>query len=174
MYFANILLTHEYPLGRQRPTSRKKADWFHSIAVFSENSISELEVGNRISCQIIHFFGSKGSPVLDTFNSTIYCHSIRYGKKIYELSGYGGSYGVIGIIRTIDGQIESDGKTDKSIDEIVKLAYKKWGYNRIPYAHQREESYNCVGFTDDILYFMKYNEWNPRIVQNHKKHGLYI
>ena len=60
-YFANILLTNDIPMGRMHLPKRKKGDWYHSIAVFSNKSIADLPIGSSpIECVVLHFFGHKG------------------------------------------------------------------------------------------------------------------
>lgn len=174
MFFANILLTTEYPLGRMHPPSRPKADWYHSISVFTEKNINDLEKGEEIACNIIHFYGVKGGPVLDISESKIKYHSTKHGKKLFVLDCYKHSYGVIGVIKTKTKSKPGFGKAILTHDEIKELAELKWGGEKIPYAHNRKESYNCVGFTDDILHMAKHGWWNKRVEENQKKFGLYV
>lgn len=174
-HFANILMTNDYPLGRMHAPKRKKGDWYHSIAVFATKSIDDLPIGGSpIECVIVHFFGENGSPVLSFLSSDIRCVRQHMGKKLYEITAWSGSTCVIGDIRTDNGYERGCGSSDMTIDEIVTIAIDKWGNNKIPYAHQRNESYNCVAFVDDILHWSSTRMWNPRIVNMHEKHGLYV
>jgi hypothetical protein len=174
-HFANILLTKDIPMGRMHAPKRKKGDWYHSISVFANENIDELPVGsNPIECFVIHFFGHKGSPVLSKLRTTIKCVRKHVGKKMYVLSAWGASLGVIGDIRTCKGYEKGFGSSSTPIDKIISVAFQKWGYEQIPYAHQRNESYNCVAFVDDILVWAATNQWNKRIIDMHSRHGLYI
>jgi hypothetical protein len=172
-HFANILMTDDHPMGRMHAPKRKKGDWYHSIAVFSNESIEDLPIGgNMIECVIIHFFGNTGSPVLSYLDSNIQCVKKHMGKKLYEIEAWAGSTCVIGDIRTEEGYENGYGSSNMSIPEIITVALGKWGNNKIPYTHQRNESYNCVAFVDDILHWSATCSWNPRIVNMHAKHML--
>jgi hypothetical protein len=175
-FFANILLSADFPMGRSKGTSRKKADWFHSISVFTEKSIYDMNmVSEPQKCTIIHFFGSAGSPVLQVTKSKIWCYNIHQGQKLYKIKQWGdSSYGKIGDVRTSIGYEPGYGRATTSIDNIIYASNKKWGNQKIPYAHQRNESYNCVAFVDDILSWAKNQKWNKRIKVNHLKYGLYL
>jgi hypothetical protein len=175
VYFANILLTSDYPMGRMHAPKRKKGDWFHSISVFSSEDINDLPIdGQSVECTVIHFFGYRGGPVLDITTTSIRCVRKHMGKKLYSVSGWSNYVAVIGDIRTAKGYELGYGSTLTSMDEIKSAAFGKWGSEKIPYAHQRNESYNCVAFSDDILVWAAKNRWNHRIEDMHKKHGLYI
>ena len=63
-------------------------------------------------------------------------------------------------------------RLNKSLEDIHIAAYNKWGSNKIPYAHQRNEGYNCVGFVDDIIAFAVTGERSQRIKQVHLKYKL--
>ena len=172
-HFANILMTNDYPMGRMHAPKRKKGDWFHSVSVFSRKSINELPVGGPpVNCIIIHFFGDNGSPVLNYLDSTIKCIKMHKGKKLYVIDAWSTSVCVIGDIRTNEGYECGYGYSNLTITEIVFAAINKWGNEKIPYSHQRNESYNCVAFVDDILYWASRQTWNPRIIDMHKKHRL--
>lgn len=173
-FFSNILLSDNFLIGRAHAPKRKKGDWRHSIGIFTSMSILRLKKDEDIKCIILHFFGCKGGPVLEKTSSTIKYKKTHIGKRIYSLSYYEGSIGVMGEIRTVNGYEPSNGKSSLSCNQIIRMAKNKWGYEKIPYTHQKKESYNCVGFTDDILYMVKYGEWNPRIVANHIMYGLYV
>ena len=175
VYFANILLSSDYPMNRMHSPTRKKGDWFHSISVFAHENINDLPVyGRPVDCVVMHFFGRAGSPVLETINTTIKCIKTHIGKKLYTVDAWGDAVGVIGDIRTENGYESGHGNTLTSIDNIKSAAIKKWGNDKIPYSHQRNESYNCVGFSDDILVWAEKNIWNKRIENMHNKYGLYI
>jgi hypothetical protein len=172
-HFANILMTNDHPMGRIHAPKRKKGDWYHSISVFAHESIDELPVGGSpVDCVIIHFFGEDGSPVLSYLSSTIKCTKTHIGKKLYEIDAWSTSTCVIGDIRTNNGYECGHGSSIMTIVEIVTAAINKWGDEKIPYTHQRNESYNCVAFVDDILHWASHQKWNPRIVDMHAKHGL--
>ena len=173
-YFANILLSHELPMGRNKVPCRKKGDWFHSISVFSENEFPIDDNGKQNNCTIIHFFSENGSPVLEKINSKICFVKTHKNKSIYKIDCWPNSWGVIGDIRTETSYINGCGKTPMFMDKILSNAFDKWSHNKIPYAHQRSESYNCVAFVDDILYFSSNGIWNKRIENNHIKYGLYL
>ena len=174
LHFANILLTHEQPFGRMNGPTRKKGDWFHSISVFANTSIVDLTIGVTTPCTVIHFYGEKGSPILDTFETYIKCYKEHRGRKLFNISAWSNSVGVIGDIRTLDGYNSGYGHCNRSIENIISSAFDKWGYNKIPYAHQKNESYNCVAFVDDILVWAKKGYWNDRIESMHNHYGLYI
>jgi len=152
---------------------RKKGDWFHSIALFCSVDIYHIK-DNYVSCSIIHFYGKKGSPVLSNISSKIKCVGMHNFKKIFVLECFPNSFAVIGDIRTSLGYEPGFGKCDMKFDDIVKIAFKKWGYEQIPYAHQRNESYNCVAFVDDILIMVRDGIWNKRIIDMHEKHRLVL
>ena len=173
-HFANIILSHECPMGKEKVPSRKKGDWFHSICVLCNHIIFEMKKGDKFNCKIIHFFGEKGSPVLDQIDSKISYVKEHKGKTIYMIDCWPHSYGVIGDIRTEDGYKDGYGISYMSMNNVTKNAFSKWGNNKIPYTHQYSESYNCVAFVDDILYFLVNNTWNKRIESNHIKFGLYL
>jgi hypothetical protein len=173
LFYYNILLSHEYPTGRMKCPSRKKGDWFHSIALFCPIDINTIK-DNYVSCSIIHFYGQKGSPVLCSIFSKLRCIGIHHNNKIFVLECFTNSFGVIGHIRTSLGYEEGFGKCDMKFDDIVKIAFEKWGYEQIPYAHQRNESYNCVAFVDDILIMVRDGIWNKRIIDMHEKHRLVL
>jgi hypothetical protein len=174
-FFANILLFTDMPFGKQGVPTRKKKDWFHSISVLGKSSIYKMKIGDIIKkCMVIHFYGEKGGPVLDTTYTDIYCDRIHKGEKIYKLSSYEYSYGVIGDLRIDEDYEKGYGECNYSIDNIINIAYKKWGYEKIPYAHQKGEGYNCVAFVDDILSICKYGKWSKRIERVHDKYKLYI
>lgn len=174
-YFANILLTEDHPMGRMMPPKRKKGDWFHSISVFTHKDINNLKVKSKaIPCTVIHFFGSNGSPVLSVLETSIRCYKIHQGTKLYSVGVWNNSAAVIGDIRTMDGYKEGYGKSNLTIFEIVTAAVNKWGNEKIPYAHQKNESYNCVAFVDDILTWAATKKWNSRIEKMHEKYGLYL
>jgi hypothetical protein len=173
-YFANILLSNDLLTGRMKGPTRKKGDWYHSVAVFSNKSIYDLDVGDNTLCWVVHFYGDTGSPVLSSFKSVIKCDKIHNNKKIYCLDAWKYSFGVIGDIRTENGYEQGYGVTSMSVDVIIFSACGKWGDNKIPYAHQKNESYNCVGFVDDILCWAKDMKWNKRVDDCHAKYGLYI
>ena len=174
-FFANILLSNHFPPGRMNVSTRKKGDWFHSISVFTNADIDALPVGGpSIKCFVIHFFGHKGGPVLDMTNTSIRCVKKHMGKKLYNVAVWGNSVAVIGDIRTENGYEPGHGSTNLSINEIKAAAIGKWGNEKIAYAHQRNESYNCVAFSDDILVWAAKKRWNQRIEEMHNKYGLYI
>lgn len=173
-FFANILLSHEFPSGRCSVHTRKKGNWYHSISVFTNKNILDLKIKSSLKCTIIHFFGNKGSPVLETSESTIMCLDEHKGSKIYRVSLWPSSCAVIGDVRTLKGYKPGYGKCNTPIENIIYAAYEKWGNEKIPYAHQRNESYNCVGFVDDILSWAQYQQWSERIELLHQKYGLYI
>lgn len=174
-HFANILMTNDHPMGRMHAPKRKKGDWFHSIAVFANESINDLPIGGHpIDCIIVHFFGDTGSPVLSYLESTIRCTRKHMGTKLYNIEAWNGSTCVIGDIRTDTGYKPGYGSSEMAIPDIVRIAVDKWGDNKIPYAHQRNEAYNCVSFVDDILHWSVTCEWNPRIVNMHEKHMLCV
>ena len=172
-YFANILLTADHPMGRSHCTTRKKADWFHSISIFSSTSIVDLPIGETTKCTVIHFHGHNGGPVLETFETSIKCTKKHIGKKLYYIPEWSDSAAVIGDIKTLDGLHSGYGECNIPIKNIISTAFNKWGFDRIPYVHQRNESYNCVGFVDDILTWADKGYWNDRIESMHKKHGLF-
>ena len=174
IHYANILLTDDHPIGRMNGPTRKKGDWYHSISVFSNTSIVDLTIGSKIPCTVIHFYGKKGSPVLSTFETYITCHREHRERKLYIVSAWSDSIGVIGDIRTMDGYNPGHGECNRTINNIIISAFKKWGYEQIPYTHQRNESYNCVGFVDDILVWANTGQWNERKEIMHNHHGLYI
>ena len=175
IYFANILLTEDHPMGRSRGPTRKNSGWYHSISVFAHTSISDLPVGGKpVYCKVIHFHGHSGGPVLESFDTYIQCVKNHIGKNIYVVSAWNNSIGVIGDIKTLEGYQAGNGQTKTPINNIVSAAIKKWGDDKIPYAHQRNEAYNCVGFVDDILVWSATGCWNNRIDAMHKKHCLYI
>ena len=174
-HFANILLSNDFPMGRAGSATRKKGDWYHSIAVFTDSNIFDIQIGEYpVKCKIIHFYGEKGSPVLSVINSKISCMKEHKGKKLYKIHCWSSSYGVIGDVRTHNGFEPGYGNTTKSISEIIIAAYEKWGNDKIPYAHQHNEAYNCVGFVDDILSWAENDYWNLRIEKMHIKYGLYV
>jgi hypothetical protein len=174
-YFANILLTADHPMGRMHAPKRKKGDWFHSISVFSDTDINNLPTGGRaIPCTVLHFFGHKGSPVLSTVGTTIRCYRVHMGKKLYTVGAWSDSVAVIGDVRTENGYESGHGRSTMSINEVITASEDKWGNDRIPYAHQRNEAYNCVAFVDDILSWAETQTWNKRIEAMHEKHGLYM
>ena len=173
-FFANILLSHEFPIGRSSIHTRKKGDWYHSISVFANESIHELKDNCSLECTVIHFFGENGSPVLDTIQTTITCIGHHNGYKLYRVSRWPHSCAVIGDVRTLKGYEPGYGNCNIPIKDIISAAYGKWGYGKIPYAHQRNESYNCVGFVDDILSWSQFHHWSDRIENLHHKYGLYI
>jgi hypothetical protein len=155
--------------------TRKKGDWYHSISVFTTKNINTLSPGGKdISCVILHFYGENGAPVLAKTISKISCIGTHKGKNLYKISAWSESCAVIGDVRTFDGYENGYGKTTKSIKSITTAAFGKWGDNKIPYAHQRSESYNCVAFVDDILSWAGKDCWNERIEAMHEKYGLYI
>jgi hypothetical protein len=175
VYFANILMTSDHPMGRMHAPKRKKGDWFHSISVFAFEDINDLPVGGpRVKCDVLHFFGHKGSPVLDMTTTYIRCTRKHMGKKLYMVSAWDTSVAVIGDIRTENGYEPGHGNTGTSINEIKVAAIGKWGDDKVPYAHQMSEAYNCVAFSDDILVWAAKNRWNHRIEEMHEKHGLYM
>ena len=175
VYFANILLSKDHPMGRSRGPKRNNAGWYHSISVFAYTSISDLPVGGKpVYCKVIHFYGESGGPVLKEFDTDIQCVKKHMGENIYIVSGWDDSIGVIGDIRTLSGYQPGYGQCKTPIENIVNASIKKWGDQKIPYAHQRNESYNCVGFVDDILVWSAKGYWNNRIEAMHNKHGLYI
>jgi hypothetical protein len=154
---------------------RKKGDWFHSISVFSHTNINDLPVGgNMVNCTVIHFFGRKGGPVLDMTNTTIRCVKKHIGKNLYTVAAWSDSVAVIGDIRTANGYEPGYGSTYVSINDIKSAAIGKWGDDKVPYAHQRNESYNCVAFVDDILVWAVKKRWNYRIESMHTKYGLHM
>ena len=172
-YFANMLLSKDFPMGRMSTPTRKKGDWFHSIAIFCNQNISELPVkGKMIKCTIIHFYGSSGTPVLSLCEAHIKCSSIHKGKKVYSIDLWDDSFAVIGDIKTNNGYEIGHGSSTIVINDIIDIAFNKWGYEQIPYTHQKRESYNCVAFVDDILHICKYHTWNPRIFDMHSKYQL--
>lgn len=174
-HFANILLTDDHPMGRMNAPKRKKGDWYHSIGVFANKSIVGLPIGSKpIDCTVIHFFGHRGSPVLSRLRTKIRCIKKHMGEKLYILSAWDTSVGVIGDIRTDNGYENGAGACDIPIQQIESTAFEKWGNEKIPYAHQRNESYNCVAFVDDILVWASTGRWNPRIIDMHAHHKLYI
>lgn len=174
-HFANMLLSKDFPLGRMHAPKRKKGDWFHSVAVFSNKNIHELTIGSTIyNCNIIHFHGNCGSPQLDFIYSDITCMSNHMGKKIYSISSWDDTFSVIGDVRTTEGYEKGYGSTNVKIRNIISVANEKWGKCVIPYSHQRSEAYNCVAFVDDILHWCLKGEWSERITKAHKVHGLYI
>ena len=174
-FFANILLSNHFPPGRMNVSTRKKGDWYHSISVFTTTDINTLSPGGRaINCTILHFYGQNGAPVLEKITSKISCIGTHKGKNLYKISAWPESCAVIGDVRTSDGYKNGYGKTSKSIKNITTAAFDKWGDNKIPYAHQRNESYNCVAFVDDILSWTEKDCWNERIKVMHEKYGLYI
>jgi hypothetical protein len=169
-YFANILISNELASGRKKVPRRKGADWFHSIAVFTSCNIRFLR--KTIPCIIIHFYGIKGAPVLDVSHTYISYHSTHQKENIYILDSYKNCYASIGTILTENTEEDSVGFSVYEFDIINGLAQSKWGNNNIPYTHNRKESYNCAGFTDDILHMCKYGKWNDRIVNNHNNYRL--
>ena len=174
-HFANILLSGDHPFGRMSAPKRKKGDWYHSVAVFADESINDLSIGaNPIKCVVIHFFGHNGSPVLEKIDTYIRCTRKHIDKKLYILSAWDKSIGVVGDIRTKKGYEKGYGICCQPIDKIISTAFQKWGYERIPYSHQRNESYNCVAFVDDISIQASTGIWNKRIVDMHYVHGLYL
>jgi hypothetical protein len=173
IYYANILLTKDIPLGKMHGPKRKKGDWYHSISVFSQNSISDLSIGESIICTVIHFHGKNGGPVLENFETTIKCLRTHIDKKIYCISGLEDSIGVLGDIRTLKGYEKGWGECKIPISDIINASFDKWGKDEIPYSHQRNESYNCVAFVDDILIWVSTNRWNERIEKMHEHYGLY-
>jgi hypothetical protein len=175
VHFANILLSSYHPIGRMHIPNRKKGDWFHSISVFTSEDINCLPIGGQfVKCTVIHFFGHNGSPVLDMTDTTIRCVRNHMGKKLYNVSDWSNDVAVIGDIRTLNGYEPGYGSTETSINDIKSAAIGKWGNGKIPYTHQRNESYNCIAFSDDILVWATKNVWNPRIENMHEKYGLYI
>ena len=174
-HFANMLLSSDFPMGRMHAPKRRKGDWFHSIAVFCDRSIANLPVGGEwVYAEVIHFCGSNGSPKLLTTQTSIKCVKKHMGKKLYTLNVWDDSFAVIGDVRTVDGYKDGFGSCDLPMSKIYAAATDKWGDNKIPYAHQRSEAYNCVAFVDDILHLCTTGVWSPRIVAAHELHGLYI
>lgn len=175
IHFANILLSNDLLTGRMNVPTRKKGDWYHSVAVFCNKSIYDLIIDDGdVDCTVAHFYGNNGLPVFSFFKTTIKCIGTHKSRKLYCLDAWKDSFAVIGDIRTEKGYEPGYGKTSMDIDIILCSAYGKWGDEQIPYAHQRNESYNCVGFVDDILCWVKDMKWNKRIEDCHAKYGLYI
>ncbi len=175
LFFANILLSNHFPMGRMNVSTRKKGDWYHSISVFTKKNINTLSFKEKpIKCTILHFYGENGAPVLAKIESKISCIGTHKGNNLYKISAWPESCAVIGDVRFSDGYKKGYGNTTKSIKSIIDAAFGKWGDNKIPYAHQRSESYNCVAFVDDILSWVEKDCWNERIEKMHAKYGLYI
>ena len=171
LHFANIILSSDFPMGRMKPATRKKGDWFHSISLFSETDFTKSS--DQIDCGVIHFHGERGSPVLESLTTTIHRYGSHKGVDLYTIGAWKSAYGVVGDIRTLDGYENGYGATEAfTFYELVHHAFTKWGYSRIPYAHQRNESYNCVAFVDDIINVAKTGGWSPRIEKMHEKHRL--
>ena len=174
MFYATILLSYERPHGREPLPNRRKGDWFHSVAVFANKSIPKMTNGSTQKCLVVHFFGENGGPVMEKSSMNITRDGTHKNKPVYVLSGYTGVYGFLGPVRSINGYIDVTGKFTKDFDRFLENVTEKWGNETIPYCHNRNESYNCVAFTDDVLYYCKYGVWNPRVVQNHEKYKLTV
>lgn len=172
LFYANILLSNDCPLGKKHAHNRKKGDYFHSIAVFTNQNIKDMKIGETTNCFVIHFHGENGHPVLDEHKTTVTYFKQHFKDKIYTFGSYEGSYGIIGDIKTKEGYEEGYGCILLTPKNISKLSFDKWGHGQIPYSHNRNESYNCVAFVDDILHRVKYGVWNSRIEQMHEKHRL--
>jgi len=171
MFYKHIILSNDVPFGSI--ANRKKGNWFHSIVIFTKIEIPEN--GNSINCFILHFHGENGSPVLEANHSTISIQTKKRNRPIYSISSWFGTYGVCEKIRVSDKIYEDgNGYTDISVNTLVTAVFEKWGNSKIPYVHQHKESYNCIGFSDDVVHFIKYGKWNPRIVENHSKYQLLV
>lgn len=175
LFFANILLSNHFPMGRMNISTRKKKDWYHSISVFTSQDITKMSIGGKlIECTILQFYGKNGAPILKKSIAKISCVGEHKNHKLYNISCRLGSCAVIGDLRTLDGYTAGHGMTTKTIENITDAAFDKWGNGKIPYVHQRNESYNCVAFIDDILSWVKEDIWSPRIEKLHEKYGLYV
>jgi len=162
MHLCNLLLTNNLPLGKGT-IQRKKGDWFHSIVVFSKPDITTLQAEMKIEIQYVHFTNEGVS-----FNfSSLQC--LR--KNVFYVENFQ-SFAILGKIRCESALIDSIISTNLPLHHMISLAFQKWGNERIPYIHQYDESYNCIAFSDDLIYRIKFGEWNPRIVKNHAKYLL--
>lgn len=160
-FYHHILLSEDFFTIK---VSRKKSNWFHSIVVLTNEKILD----KLVNCTILHFYGEKGSPVLEKCMT-----KIRKNVDKYHISLWFDCYGVDEDIRVGNDEYESGcGVSELSCDDIIVLARSKWGDCKIPYAHQRKESYNCIGFSDDLIHMLKYGKWNGRIETNHRKYML--
>lgn len=168
-YFTNILLSNTFSPSYPNPVRlRKSGDWYHSIAILTGIPLQspEFPLDTPVKCIIIDF--CKG-PIVSVHKSNIK----KITHTVFTIDSYLGSYGTIGTIRVnTKTYIPPSGYTDFVPGEIILLACRKWG--KIPYVHGYSESYNCAGFTDDLLYFLFYKKWNPRIIKNHEKYNLVI
>jgi hypothetical protein len=173
-YVYNILLSKDFLMGKMSAPTRKKGDWYHSISVFTSNDIEKLNISEKIPCTIIHFFGRNGSPVLSKIESYISTTSVHRNVRLYNIDSWEYSLCVIGQVRTLNGYEKGTGKCSKSISNIIENAFEKWGDSKIPYAHQRNEGYNCVAFVDDIFSFSTTENWSDRISKVHNKYRLYM
>jgi hypothetical protein len=169
MFYKHIILSNDDPFSSI--ANRKKGIWFHSIVVLTKQEIPEN--GDFLECFIMHFHGEKGGPIFESNYGTISMQMRIRKIPIYSISLWFGTYGVCEKIRIGDNSYEDGcGYIDMSIEKLVRAVFEKWGKSKIPYVHQHKESYNCIGFSDDVIYFIKYGKWNPRIVENHAKYQL--
>jgi hypothetical protein len=171
-FCTNILLSNDFPMGRAGVASRMKGDWFHSVTVITKDD--PLRIITEIPCDVVHFHGDRGSPVLDSNTDTLEFIGTHKGKRMYRLSLWPDAYGVVGKIRDDMGYTQGSVVSLMSINDILEAAYIKWSNDRIPYIHQYSGAYNCVGFSDDLVYMSSNGVWNPRISRLHSKYGLFM
>jgi hypothetical protein len=172
MFYKHLLLSNDVPFERVI-ANRKRGDWFHSIVVLTEREIPEN--GDVIDCIVLHFHGENGSPVLETNQALISCKIAYKNRLIYRISLWVGICIFPEKIRTGNNSYEDGyGHTDLNLKKIIETVSDKWGKSKIPYIHRHKESYNCIGFSDDVIHFLRHGKWNPRIIENHAKYQLMV
>lgn len=166
-YYGSILLSDE-TLGRQQLPSRQKQNYQHAIVVITNKNFTTLDEKKEIPCTMIHFW-TVGLTIAKT---TIQIRTKHHNQNIYMIGEYKSSFGVLGDIKSLDGYHGSFGSTYKTLTLIKQKATSKWGHNKIPYTHGRQQSYNCTGFVDDMITWLMFDTWSPRIEQAHKRYKL--
>jgi hypothetical protein len=173
IYFAHILFFQAYS-GQGKIPNREPNNMTHSQVVLSDKDLSLLAVGEKIDCKILSF----GRSTLEVWDDEITLErNVTYRRKhhsMFKLKKKNQLYsqGALWIIAPIQfGKnrkdklgIESGYGSIKgyTADALTERAKRK--YEHIEYTQTADRSSNCIGFSDNFIYYLKHAfTWNPRI-----------
>jgi hypothetical protein len=185
LFYLNIVeLSDNVELQKTSLNSRRAPT--HSIALFSYTNLCNINPkSGNVKCRSFEFWkvsGPGGEPEYNTTTLLLYVKGEYKGEKIYGRQDNSKLY-VRGYPLGLDNSpIPYCGQClpDMTIQEVQYVAHRKWGKyggnfiqkgtQTMPYIHLYDSCYNCVGFSEDIIWWSTHREWNPRGEKNRSKY----
>jgi hypothetical protein len=150
MFIFNLLLTNNFHGQKTNLPKRNSGDWYHSIAVITSKNPVEFEDEKSYPCFVYEYSANGVSFTKGVITQV-------YRNLVYKINE---KYGVLSKI-----------PSQNAFERVNNVEFFKLQtiWNAIEYSHGYQQAFNSLGFTDDLIYFAKYNSRNPRILKIHNE-----